>query len=68
MRPVPLRRYQIFRAIDDPNDVMIDLEFDTASETKALLAALRVVWSRVEGSVMSDPHARIVETVESKEF
>ncbi len=63
-----VRRYQIFRALDDPNDVMIDLEFDTASEAEALLAAMRVVWRRVEGTVMSNPQARIVETVESKEY
>lgn len=63
-----VRRYQILRSIDDPNYVMIDLEFDTRSEAEALLAAMRVVWSRVEGTVMSNPHARIVEMVESKEY
>jgi hypothetical protein len=63
-----VRRYHILRAIDDPNYVMIDLEFDTRSEAEALLAALRVVWRRVQGSLMSNPQARIVETVESKEY
>ena len=63
-----VRRYQILRSLDDPNYVMIDLEFDTKSEAEALLAALRTVWARVEGSVMSNPQARIVETVESKEY
>ena len=63
-----VRRYQILRSLDDPNYVMIALEFDTKSEAEALLAALRTVWARVEGSVMSNPQARIVETVESKEY
>ena len=63
-----VRRYHILRSIDDPNYVLIDLEFDTRSEADALLAALRVVWRRVEGSVMSNPQARIVETVESIEY
>jgi hypothetical protein len=63
-----VRRYQILRSIDDPNYVMIDLEFDTKSEAEALLAAMRTVWGRVAGSVMSNPQARIVETVESKEY
>jgi hypothetical protein len=63
-----VRCYQILRSLDDPNYVMIDLEFDTKSEAEALLAALRTVWARVEGSVMSNPQARIVETVESKEY
>jgi hypothetical protein len=53
------------RSIDELNYVVIDLEFDTKGEAEALLSAMRAVWSRVEGSVMSDPRARIVEVVES---
>ncbi len=63
-----VRRYQILRSIDDPTYVMIDLEFDTTSEAEALRAAMRAVWGRVAGSVMSNPQARIVEMVESKEY
>ncbi len=63
-----VRRYQILRSLDDPNYVMIDLEFDTKSEAEALLAAMRQVWIRVQGSIMSDPQAYIVEQVESKEL
>ena len=59
-----VRRYQVLRSIDDPNYVMIDLEFDTQSEAEALLAAMRQVWSRVEGTVIVEPQARIVETQE----
>jgi hypothetical protein len=36
-----VRRYQILRAVNDPNYVMVDLEFDTAKQAKALLAAIR---------------------------
>ncbi len=63
-----MRRYQILRPIDDPNYVMIDLEFGTTSQAEALLAAMRVVWSRVEGKIMMNPQARIVEVVETKEY
>ncbi|HEX7102768.1 MAG TPA: hypothetical protein VF201_09000 [Nitrolancea sp.] len=63
-----VRRYRILRSIDEPNYVMIDLEFDTKGEAEALLSAMRAVWSRVQGSVMSDPQARIVEVVESTEL
>ena len=63
-----VRRYQILRASDDANYVMIDLEFDTASQAEALLAAMRVVWGRVEGTIMMNPKARIVEAVEIKEY
>ena len=63
-----VRRYQISRAIDIPNYVMIDLEFDTVAQAEALLAAMRVVWGRVEGTIMMNPQARIVEMVETKEL
>ncbi|MFI5273079.1 MAG: hypothetical protein ACHQ4H_08620 [Ktedonobacterales bacterium] len=63
-----VRRYRILRPIDNPNYVMIDLEFDTASQAEGLLAAMRGVWKRVEGTIMMNPQARIVETVETKEF
>ena len=39
---------------------MIDLEFDTASQAETLLAAMRVVWGRVEGKIMMNPQTRIV--------
>lgn len=63
-----VRRFHILRALDDPNFVMIDLEFDTKGEAEALLAAMRELWGRVEGTVMWNPQARIVEVVESKEY
>jgi hypothetical protein len=58
-----VRRYRVLRPTDDPNYVMIDLEFDTAAEAEGMLVALRDLWSRVD--VMRDPHARVVEAVDS---
>lgn len=63
-----VRRHQVQRAIDDPSYVMIDLEFDTQGEAEAVLAALRVVWDRVVGTIVTNPQARIVEPVETKEY
>jgi len=45
-----VRRYQILRSLDDPNYVMIDLEFDTSREAEAFIAAMRVVWGASEVS------------------
>jgi hypothetical protein len=42
-----VRRYRILRPTDDANYVMIDLEFDTARQAEALLAAMRVVYDRL---------------------
>ena len=63
-----VRRYRVLRPIDDANYVMIDLEFDTAIQAQSLLAGLRALWDRVEGTIMMNPQARIVETVETKEY
>lgn len=63
-----VRRYHILRAVDDPNHVMIDLEFDTVSEAEALLNGLRTVWSQIEGTVIWNPQAHIVEVAETREF
>ncbi|MCB0162633.1 MAG: hypothetical protein KDI79_00310 [Anaerolineae bacterium] len=63
-----VRRYQILRPIDNPNYVMIDLEFDTIDQAEALLAAMRVVWGRVEGTIMMNPQSQIVEMVEAKAY
>jgi hypothetical protein len=60
--------YRVMRPADDPNYVMIDLEFGTAVEAEALLARMRVVWGRVDGKVMTNPQARIVEIVETRNY
>ncbi len=63
-----VRRYRVLRPVDDARYAIIDLEFDTLGQAEALLAALRGVWSRVEGTIMTNPQVRIVEVVEAKEL
>ena len=63
-----VRRYRILRPVNDPNFAIIELEFDSIGEAEALLAAMRTVWSRVEGTIMQNPQHRIVEMVESKAY
>ena len=63
-----VRRYRILRAVDDPLYVMIDLELDTMSQAEALLAAMRIVWGRVEGKIMTGPRARVAEEMETREY
>jgi hypothetical protein len=63
-----VKRYQILRPLDDEKYVMIDLEFDTMSQAEAVLAALRVLWGRVEGTIMMNAQTRIVEVVETGEY
>ena len=63
-----VRRYKISRRIDNPNFVIIDLEFDKLSDAETFLSSLRNLWRSVEGKVMNNPQARIIEVVESYEY
>ena len=61
-------RYRVLRPVDDPEFVMIDLEFEREEQAAALLASLRKIWSRIEGEVIFDPKARITEIAETREL
>ncbi len=61
-----VHRYTVSRPVDDEKYVLVDLEFDTRDQAEAMLTALRQLWERVGGKVMTNPAARILETVESK--
>jgi ribosomal protein L35AE/L33A len=63
-----VKRYKIFRQADNPNYVIVELEFDTPDEAKNLLAVLQQLWKQVEGKVMTEPKTRIIEIAESKEY
>lgn len=65
-----MRRYRILRPIDDPNYIMVDLEFDSSSEAEAFLAAKRDVWRSPQAApaLVGSRQARIVEAVETKEY
>ena len=63
-----VKNYKIFRQADDPNYVIIELEFSSLTEAENLLTALQKLWNKVEGMVMMSPKARIIECVESKEY
>ena len=54
------------RAVADPTFVMIDLEFDSTADVERMLDKLRHLWTGPGGSMMRDPHAWILETVESR--
>lgn len=64
-----VRRYRVLRPTDDPNYVMIDLEFDTSSAAESFRSALNNMWRNPEAQkVMLNPKLRIVQTVENKEL
>ena len=60
-----VRSYRVYRAIVDPNLVMIDLDLDSTADAEKLLEKLRRLWTGLGAAVMRNPAAWIVETVES---
>ena len=63
-----VKRYRVYRATDDPNYVIIDLEFDNFNDAQIALNALKGLWSKVEGTVMVNPKTRILNVVDFKEY
>lgn len=63
-----VRRYRILQPVDNSNFAIIDLEFDTLDQAKALLAAMQQVWSRVGGTLIDGPQWQITQLVEAKEY
>jgi len=61
-----VRGYKIHRAIENPNFVVIDLEFSAIAEAQKFLEKLRALWEGHGDAVMRNPEAWILETVESK--
>lgn len=63
-----VRHHRILRPIDDPNFVTIELEFESREEAEAFLDQLRGLWRQVQGTVIENPQARILEAVERVDY
>ncbi len=63
-----VRNYRILRGTDDPNYVVIELEFDSTGEAESFAAKLRELWSRMGDELgLELPQGRILDTVETGE-
>jgi hypothetical protein len=63
-----VRQYSVFRSVDDPKLVMIDLSFDSIDEARGFLATMERIWLGPGKDVMQNPEAFIVDTVETVEL
>lgn len=59
--------YRVMRPVDDPDFVLIDLDFATREGAERMHASLRELWNGPGAAVMHDPAARLVEVVEAGE-
>jgi len=58
--------YKILQRTNDPNYVIINLEFDRLKEAEDMCTALQTLWKKVEGKIIHEPKIRILNLIESK--
>jgi hypothetical protein len=65
-----VRSHRVFRPLDDPKYVVVELDFATEQEAETCRAALRELWTsrRAAPALSGAPRVRIVETVESHSY
>lgn len=66
-----VRQYRIYRPVDDPNYIAVDLEFDGRPKAEAFKSALEAMWRSPEAAPAlggGTPRARVVDVVESLEY
>lgn len=62
--------YRIYRPVDDPRYIAVDLEFETRPEAEAFERALQVMWRSPQAApaLGGTPRSRIVDTVETRVY
>src|SRR5690348_4589454 len=66
-----VRAYRIAQRTDDPNYIVIDMDFDSTGAAQAFLTKLKTVWQSPQGQETMGselPQSEIIETVESKSY
>jgi len=64
-----VRRHRVLRAADDPNFVVIELEFDSAAEADAFAEKLLGLWGRVTDELgLVGRNLRVLDSVEAADY
>ena len=65
-----VRRHRIARPADDPNYVIVELDFETTGEAEACQTALAELWRSREAApaLVGAPTVRILEPVEEQRY
>jgi hypothetical protein len=64
-----VRRYTIYRPADNPNYVVVDLEFESRDEATAFGEKLRELWSARSADLgLEGASARVLEDVETHSY
>jgi hypothetical protein len=67
-RKAGVRSYKISQLMDNPNYVVIDLEFENLKDAENMHAVLQTLWKKVDGKIMINPRVRILNQIESKDI
>ncbi len=62
-----VKRYSIFQLSDNPNMVVINLEFEHLTEAENTVISLKKLWGNIAGKILIDPQVRILKLAESKD-
>jgi hypothetical protein len=65
-----VRAHRVFRPLDDPNYIAVELEFDSSADAERFQVALGQLWRSKQAApaLVGTPQVRIVETVESVQY
>ena len=60
--------YEILRSADDPNRVIVNLQFGTDDQARRFLESVRKIWADMEPGSVTDPEASVAEHVEYRQL
>jgi hypothetical protein len=63
-----VKRYRVYRPIDDTNFIIIDLDFDNLEKAQAAQVALLNIFPKIEGTLIFGVQIKIMNVIESKEL
>ena len=64
-----VRHYRILRPADEPNHVLVDLEYDSVGEAETFADKLRALWIEAGPRLgLESPTARVLESVETHTY
>jgi hypothetical protein len=63
-----VRRYRVYRPVDDDQYVIVELDFDQREAAEGFLETMRGIWKQVDGSLIAGPRARVVECVQEHQY
>lgn len=63
-----VRRYRVYRPVDDAEYVIIELDFDAREAADTFVTTMRGIWPQVEGTLVVGPKIRLVNCVEQHQY